>query len=232
MNKIKIAIVGVGNCASSLIQGIHYYREKTPQDAIGLMHWEIGGYKPGDIEVVAAIDTDKRKVGLDVHKAIFSAPNCTAIFYSDLPKSAVTVRMGRIMDGFADHMKDYGHSRTFVLADQQEPEETELIDGLKESGAEILLNYLPVGSEEAPLTSVQGQFGTADGIDNHTGRVGGILNRQPKLQIHGHITEQLALHADETNLVVVLPGHIITGADMNVLVYQALRRYGLHGLGF
>ena len=85
MGNIKIAIVGVGNCASSLIQGIHYYREKSPQNAIGLMHWEIGGYKPGDIEVVAAFDTDKRKVGIDVHEAIFSAPNCTAVFYSAPP---------------------------------------------------------------------------------------------------------------------------------------------------
>ena len=149
MSHIKSAIVGVGNCASSLIQGIHYYREKSPQDAIGLMHWEIGGYKPGDIDVVAAFDIDKRKVGRDVVEAIFLAPNCTAIFCSNLPKSRVTVRMGRIMDGFADHMKDYEHSRTFVLADQQEPAERELIDVLKESGAEILLNYLPVGSEEA-----------------------------------------------------------------------------------
>ena len=70
MDKIKIAIIGVGNCTSSLIQGIHYYREKTPQNAIGLMHWEIGGYKPGDIEVVAAFDIDKRKIGRDVHEAI------------------------------------------------------------------------------------------------------------------------------------------------------------------
>jgi len=149
MNKIKIAIVGVGNCASSLIQGIHYYRGKTPQDAIGLMHWDIGGYKPCDIDVVAAFDIDKRKVGRDVVEAIFLAPNCTAIFCSNLPKSRVTVRMGRIMDGVADHMKDYEHSRTFVMADQQEPAERELIEVLKESGAEILLNYLPVGSEEA-----------------------------------------------------------------------------------
>lgn len=74
MSNVKIAIVGIGNCASSLIQGIHYYREKAPQDAIGLMHWEIGGYRPGDIEVVAAFDTDKRKVGADVHEAIFSHP--------------------------------------------------------------------------------------------------------------------------------------------------------------
>jgi len=149
MSKIKIAIIGVGNCASSLIQGIHYYRDKTAKDAIGLMHWEIGGYKPGDIEVVAAFDTDKRKVGVDVHEAIFAAPNCTAVFCSDIPKSGVTVRMGRILDGFSDHMKEYDDKRTFILADEPEPTEDEVIAALKESGAEILLNYLPVGSEEA-----------------------------------------------------------------------------------
>ncbi|MDL1957885.1 MAG: inositol-3-phosphate synthase [Deltaproteobacteria bacterium] len=149
MGNIKIAIVGVGNCASSLVQGIHYYQEKTPQDAIGLMHWEIGGYKPGDIEVVVAFDIDKRKVGVDVHEAIFSVPNCTAVFCSDLPKSGVTVRMGRILDGFSDHMKNYDERRTFILADEPEPTEEEVVKMLKESGAEILLNYLPVGSEEA-----------------------------------------------------------------------------------
>ncbi|MBW1925616.1 MAG: inositol-3-phosphate synthase, partial [Deltaproteobacteria bacterium] len=68
---IKIAIVGIGNCASSLIQGIHYYRCKNAEDVIGLMHWEIDGYRPGDIEVVAAYDVDKRKVGKDVHEAVF-----------------------------------------------------------------------------------------------------------------------------------------------------------------
>ncbi|KUK00848.1 MAG: Myo-inositol-1-phosphate synthase, partial [Methanobacteriaceae archaeon 41_258] len=79
MGKIKIAIIGVGNCASSLIQGIYYYTEKDEQDAIGLMHWDIGGYKPEDIEVVAAFDVDKRKVGKDLSEAIFAPPNCTKI---------------------------------------------------------------------------------------------------------------------------------------------------------
>ena len=69
LNKIKIAIIGIGNCASSLIQGIYYYKDKNPEDAIGLMHWEIGGYQPSDVEVVAAIDIDKRKVGEDLSKA-------------------------------------------------------------------------------------------------------------------------------------------------------------------
>ena len=70
--KIKIAIIGVGNCASSLVQGIYYYRNKSREDAVGLMHWEIGGYAPGDIEVVAAFDVDKRKVGQDVNTAVFA----------------------------------------------------------------------------------------------------------------------------------------------------------------
>ena len=149
MSKIKIAIVGVGNCASSLIQGIHYYLEKSPQDAIGLMHWDIGGYKPGDIEVVAAFDVDKRKVGIDVHEAIFSNPNCTTVFCSDLPKSGVSVQMGRVLDGVSEHMSNYDEKRTFVLADEPELTEEEILKILKSSGAQILLNYLPVGSEDS-----------------------------------------------------------------------------------
>ncbi|GMQ87506.1 MAG: inositol-3-phosphate synthase [Gammaproteobacteria bacterium] len=149
MSKIKIAIIGIGNCASSLIQGTHYYRGENPQDAIGLMHWEIGGYQPGDIDVVAAFDIDARKVGVDVHEAIFSAPNCTTVFCSDIPESGVTVRMGRILDGFSDHMKNYDEKRTFILAEAPEPNEADVIKVLKESGAQILMNYLPVGSEEA-----------------------------------------------------------------------------------
>ena len=149
MSKIKIAIVGIGNCASSLIQGIHFYRGKNEQDAIGLMHWEIGGYQPGDIEVVAAFDIDKRKVGVGVNEAIFSAPNCTMVFCSELPASRITVQMGKILDGFSDHMKDYDEKRTFLLADEPEATEQEVIKVFEESGAQILLNYLPVGSEDA-----------------------------------------------------------------------------------
>jgi myo-inositol-1-phosphate synthase len=113
------------------------------------MHWEIDGYKPGDIEVVAAFDTDKRKVGIDVHEAIFSDPNCTAVFCSDLPKAGIIVQMGRVLDGFSEHMSNYDEKRTFVLADEPELTEEEIVKILKGSGAEILLNYLPVGSEEA-----------------------------------------------------------------------------------
>ncbi|MCI0667083.1 MAG: inositol-3-phosphate synthase, partial [Methylococcaceae bacterium] len=87
MKKIKIAIIGVGNCASSLIQGIHYYRNKDQSTATGLMHWIINGFTPSDIEVVAAFDIDRRKVGKDVSKAIFAKPNCTKVFCEDIPDS-------------------------------------------------------------------------------------------------------------------------------------------------
>ncbi len=86
MEKIKIAIVGIGNCTSSLLQGIYYYKDKKAEDAIGLMHWEIGGYKPSDIEVVAAIDIDQRKVGQDLSKGIFAHPNCTTVFQEEIPE--------------------------------------------------------------------------------------------------------------------------------------------------
>ena len=99
MPAIRIAIAGVGNCASSLVQGIHYYREKNRESAIGLMHWDIGGFRPGDIQVVAAFDVDKRKVGRDVSEAIFAEPNCTRRFLPDLPDCNVKVDMGRILDG-------------------------------------------------------------------------------------------------------------------------------------
>ena len=149
MSKIKITIVGIGNCTSSLIQGIHYYQRKSSDESIGLMHWNIGGYMPGDIEVVAAFDIDKRKIGLDVSEAIFSKPNCTTVFCSDIPPSGVKVQMGRVLDGFSEHMKNYADKYTFVLADEPEPTEEEIVKILRDSGTEILLNYLPVGSEEA-----------------------------------------------------------------------------------
>ena len=149
MGNIKIAIAGLGNCASSLIQGIYYYRDRGPINAIGLMHWEIGGYTPGDIEVVAAFDIDKRKVDKDVNEAIFSAPNCTSVFCDPLPASGVVVQMGRICDGVADHMKEYEDRYTFLPADLPEPSFEDVVGVLKKSGADILLNYMPVGSEKA-----------------------------------------------------------------------------------
>lgn len=149
MDKIKIAIAGLGNCASSLVQGIQYYKNKNEKDAIGLMHWDIGGYKPFDIEIVAALDIDKRKVGKDVSDSIFELPNCTEIFCDNIPEMGVKVRMGKILDGFSSHMAGYDEDYRFVLSDEKEPSKEDVVSILKESGAEILLNYLPVGSEKA-----------------------------------------------------------------------------------
>ncbi len=146
MEKIKIAIIGVGNCASSLIQGIYYYRNKNPDDVTGLMHWDINGYKPYDVEVVAAIDIDKRKVGKDVSEAIFAKPNCTTVFHKDIPRTGVRVVMGKVLDGVGQHMREFPEDNRFVISEEKE---ADIVDVLKQSGAEIALNYLPVGSEEA-----------------------------------------------------------------------------------
>ena len=149
MGRIKIAIVGVGNCASSLVQGIEYYKRVRPDEAVGLMHWEIGGYRPQDLEVVAAFDIDVRKVGKDVAEAIFEPPNCTTVFCERLPKTGVAVQMGCVLDGVADHMKEHPERRTFMPSDDREPTPEEIVLTLQRSGAEVLLNYLPVGSERA-----------------------------------------------------------------------------------
>ena len=149
MGKIRIAVVGVGNCASSLIQGISYYKNKSEKEAIGLMNWDIGGYKPYDIEVVAAFDIDRRKVGRDVSEAIFALPNCTAVFCANIPPTGVKVQMGKILDGFSEHMNEYDEKRTFVLSSAPETDKKSVVDLLKESEADILINYLPVGSELA-----------------------------------------------------------------------------------
>ncbi len=149
MGKIKIAIAGLGNCASSLIQGIEYYRAKGSGQAIGFMHWNLGGYEPSDVEVVAAFDIDRRKVGKDVAEAIFALPNCTQEICRDVPRQGVVVKMGKVLDGIADHMGRYDEKYTFVLSDEKEADKADVVRTLRESGAEILLNYLPVGSENA-----------------------------------------------------------------------------------
>lgn len=143
MKKIRIVIAGVGNCASSLIQGIEYYKDK--KEVIGLMHPEINGYKSSDIEVVAAFDIDQRKVGQDLSKAIFAKPNNTAVFYPNVPHYGVTVKMGNVLDGLAEHMKEYSEEEAFRVA---EDDPCEVVEELRKSDAEILVNYLPVGSEE------------------------------------------------------------------------------------
>jgi myo-inositol-1-phosphate synthase len=149
MKRIRIAIIGVGNCASSLVQGIFHYRKLKTGDTIGLMNWRIGGYRPGDIEVVAAFDIDKRKVGKDLSKAIFAPPNCTHIFCPQIPQAGIEVCMGRIGDSLSRHMDEYPDNQRFIPDKRPEATKKEIVAVLKGSRAEILLNYLPVGSEEA-----------------------------------------------------------------------------------
>lgn len=149
MSKVRIAIVGVGNCASALVQGIHYYRDKNEDDAVGLMHWNLGGYRPFDIEFATAFDIDKRKVGQDLSEAVFSLPNCARVFQPNLPQTGVKVEMGRVLDGFSEHMKNFEDDYTFLRSDQPEPGKDEIVAALRNSGAEVMLNYLPAGSEEA-----------------------------------------------------------------------------------
>ena len=148
MPKIKIAIAGIGNCCSSLVQGIYYYKNVKNGDELvpGLMHNVIGDYKISDIEVVAAFDIDERKVGKDLSKAIFALPNCTEIFCKNVPNMDVKVKMGPIMDGVAAHMADYPEDKRFVVA-KKKP--INVAGELKKTSAQILLNYMPVGSQKA-----------------------------------------------------------------------------------
>ena len=146
---IHLAIVGVGNCASSLVQGLAHYQNGGANEQIGLSHWDLGGYRPKDIKVAAAWDIDRRKVGIDVSQAIFAKPNCTALFYDHVPDTNVKVRMGRLLDGVADHMEGYPDERTFLPADLPEPDRKDVVEVLRETGADVMVNYLPVGSKQA-----------------------------------------------------------------------------------
>jgi myo-inositol-1-phosphate synthase len=143
---IKVAIAGVGNCASALVQGVEYYRNRQGHALEGLMRQSIGEYGCGDIEFVAAFDVDRRKVGRPLEEAIFAKPNCTRIFQSALPVSNVIVQAGPLLDGVAAHMADYPDEAAFRPVDL---EPTDVAAALRASGAEVLVCYLPVGSEQA-----------------------------------------------------------------------------------
>lgn len=145
MGKIKVAIVGVGNCASAIYQGLEYYKDSKADRIPGVMFANIGGYTIQDIEVVAAFDVDKRKVGLPIGEAIFQEPNCARIFVKNVPAGPV-VQMGHVLDGVSDYMSDEREDRGFRVADKKP---VDVVKALKDSGAQILINYLPVGSQEA-----------------------------------------------------------------------------------
>ncbi len=145
MAKIKVAIVGVGNCASAIYQGLTYYKDSHQANIPGVMFADIGGYTIQDIEVVAAFDIDKRKVGLPIGKAIFEEPNCARVFAKNVPDGPV-VQMGNPLDGISEYMEQEREDRGFRLATESP---IDVVEALKNSGAQILVNYLPVGSQEA-----------------------------------------------------------------------------------
>src|SRR5947207_13142189 len=136
MDRIRIAIAGVGNCASSLVQGIAYYASHNSnghRDVTGLMHPELGGYRVEDIEVVAAFDIDRRKVGRPLEEAIFAAPNNTKMICRDLQRSGAVVQMGNVLDGVADHMREFPPAERFDAADMPPVDVTRV---LRESRAD------------------------------------------------------------------------------------------------
>jgi myo-inositol-1-phosphate synthase len=138
---IKVAIAGVGNCASSLLQGVEYYRDADPNDRVpGLMHVSLGGYHVGDTQFVAAFDVDAAKVGLDISKAIFTSNNNTLRF-SEVPALGVTVERGPTLDGLGMYYRK--------AVEESPAPPVDVADVLRRSGAEVLIAYLPVGSEQA-----------------------------------------------------------------------------------
>jgi myo-inositol-1-phosphate synthase len=136
--KIRVAIAGVGNCASALVQGLHYYSKKGPDE--GLTYWDLGGYTPKDIEFVAAFDVNSKKVGKDLSQAIAAPPNNTPKI-ADVPSMGVRVKKGPVMDGIGKYLKD-------VVAVSGGAEE-DVAKELKDTQADMMINYLPVGSTAA-----------------------------------------------------------------------------------
>jgi len=152
MGAVRVAIAGVGSCASALVQGVAYYTAHDPEKSPGLMHARIGPYAIADVEFVAAFDVDARKVGRPLGEAIFALPNRTAIFQRDLaagggirPPSAC-VEMGPVLDGVAEHMASYPADESFRIASSPA---VDVAAVLRAARADVLVNYLPVGAERA-----------------------------------------------------------------------------------
>ena len=141
MGKIRVAIIGVGNCASALVQGVHFYKNAKEDEFIpGVMHVNLGGYHIGDIEFSAAFDIDKNKVGKDLGEAIFTKPNCTTKF-CDVPKLGVKVHRGMTHDGLGKYLSQIIEKAPGPTAD--------IVGILRETKTDVVVNFLPVGSEEA-----------------------------------------------------------------------------------
>lgn len=142
MGEIRVAVVGVGNCASSLIQGIEYYKDVKEDEFVpGVMHVNFGGYHIKDIKIVAAFDVNENKVGKDVAEAIYAEPNNTYVF-AKVPNTGVTVQRGPRLDGVNKYTAD-------LVPVDDDREEVDIVQTLKDAKAELVINYLPVGSQEA-----------------------------------------------------------------------------------
>jgi len=154
MGQIRTGIVGVGNCASALVQGIHYYSDRSAEIP-GLITRNLAGYFAADIHISSAFDIDERKVGKDVNRAIFEKPNCTTIFHANLPKSETLVNMGWQLDGFAAHQRNFHEDKRFKPAKSIDTDtdaaRSRIVGILRESRTQVLVNYLPVGSEQAAI---------------------------------------------------------------------------------
>jgi len=141
-NPVRVALIGAGNCASSLVQGVHYYKNASEDDLIpGLMHTNLGGYHVSDIEFTAAFDIDSRKVGKKLTEAIFEEPNNTVRFAKDLPAGDAKVYRGMTHDGLGKYLSEVIEKAPGATDD--------IVDILKDTGTDVVVNYLPVGSEEA-----------------------------------------------------------------------------------
>lgn len=145
MPRIKVAVVGAGNCFSSLYQGFAYYKYAEDSNVPGVMFAEIGGYRPNDIDVVAVYDVDARKVNKTTSKAIFAKPNCARVFEPNVPEGPI-VQMGHVLDGVSTHMQEQPEDHGFRIANEKP---VDIVASLKKSKADILINYLPVGSQKA-----------------------------------------------------------------------------------
>src|SRR5512141_2248387 len=138
MSEVRIAIVWLGNCVVSLVQGLEYYKDADPADRVpGLMHVELGGYHIHDVKVVAAFDVDAKKVGKDVSEAIFTEPNNT-IRFSDVPPLGVSVLRGRTLDGLGEFYRE--------TIDESDREVADVAATFRDAGVDVVVSYLPVGS--------------------------------------------------------------------------------------
>jgi myo-inositol-1-phosphate synthase len=157
--KIRVAIVGVGNCASSLVQGIHYYRNAKDDEFVpGVMHVNFGGYHISDIEVVAAFDVNSNKVGKDVAEAIYAAPNNTTVF-AKVPKTGVTVSRGPVLDGVNKYTAELVPVKPGEVA-------VDVVKVLKDAKVDAVINYLPVGSQQATEFYAQAAIDAGCGFVN------------------------------------------------------------------